>query len=82
VEWAATIGPFTAQLAGRIMAERAHTEQGYRSCMGLIGLSRRYGKERLEAAAQRAVRLHAHSYRSVKSILERAFGQNIHAARL
>jgi transposase len=66
VEWATTLGPFTAQLAGRIMAEWPHPEQGYRSCMGLIGLSRRYGKERLEAAAQRAIRLHAHSYRSVE----------------
>ena len=38
VEWAATIGPFTAQLAERIMAEQLHPEQGCRSCMGLIGL--------------------------------------------
>jgi len=53
VEWAGTIGPFTAQLAERIMAERPHPEQGYRSCMGLIGLGRRYGKDRLEAAATR-----------------------------
>jgi transposase len=71
VEWAATVGPFTAQLAGRILAERPHPEQGYRSCMGLIGLGRRYGQDRLEAAAQRAVHLQAHSYQSVKSILQR-----------
>ncbi len=70
VDWAATIGPFTAQLAGMIMAERPHAEQGYRSCMGLIGLGR-YGKDRLEAASRRAVHLQAHSYPSVKSILER-----------
>jgi transposase len=71
VEWAATIGPFTAQLTERIMAERPHPEQGYRSCMGLIGLGRRYSKDRLEAAARRAVHLQAHSYQSVKSILAR-----------
>ena len=71
VEWAGTVGPFTAQLAEKILAERPHPEQGYRSCMGLIGLGRRYGKDRLEAAAQRAIHLQAHSYRSVKSILER-----------
>jgi transposase len=71
VEWAATIGPFTAQPAERIMAEKPHPEQGYRSCMGLIGLGRRYGNERLEAAAQRAIHLQAHSYPSVKSILAR-----------
>ena len=39
--------------------------------MGLIGLGRRYGKDRLEAAAQRAIHLQTHSYRSVKSILAR-----------
>jgi transposase len=71
VEWAGTVGPFTAQLAEKILAEKPHPEQGYRSCMGLIGLGRRYGKERLEAAAQRALHLQAHSYPSVKSILER-----------
>jgi hypothetical protein len=53
------------------MAERPHPEQGYRACLGLIGLGRRYGKDRLEAAAQRALHLQAHSYPSVKSILAR-----------
>jgi len=78
VEWAATIGPFTAQLAGMIMAEKPHPEQGYRSCMGLIGMGRRYGKDRLEAACRRAVHLQAHSYHSVKSILERGLDrQNV-----
>ena len=71
IEWAATIGPFTAQLAERIMAEKPHPEQGYRSCMGLISLGRRYGKDRLEAASRRALHLQAHRYHSVKSILER-----------
>jgi hypothetical protein len=37
----------------------------------LIGLGRRYGKDRLEAAAQRAIHLQAHSYQSVKSMLAR-----------
>src|SRR5262249_207882 len=55
VEWAGTMGPFTAQLAEKILAGRPHPEQGYRSCMGLISLGRRYGKDRLEAAAQRAI---------------------------
>ena len=71
VDWAATIGPFTAQLAEKMLSERPHPEQGYRSCLGLIGLGRRYSKDRLEAAAQRALHLQAHSYQSVKSILAR-----------
>jgi len=46
--------------------------------MGLIGMGRRYGKDRLEAACRRAVHLQAHSYHSVKSILERGLDrQNV-----
>jgi transposase len=71
VEWAGTMGPFTAQLAEKILAGKPHPEQGYRACMGLIGLGRRYGKDRLEAAAQRAIHLQVHNYPRVKSILER-----------
>jgi len=71
VDWAATIGPFTAQLAEKMLSERPHPEQGYRSCLGLIGLGRRYSKDRLEAAAQRALHLQAHSYQKVKLILAR-----------
>ena len=71
LDWAATAGPFTARLAESIMAERPHPEQGFRACMGLVGLGRRYGGERLEAACTRAVRLKAHRYQSVKSMLQK-----------
>jgi transposase len=70
-EWAATIGPFTARMAETIMSDRPHPEQGFRSCLGLIGLGRRYGNDRLEAACTRAVRLRAYRYQSVKSMLMR-----------
>ena len=51
------------------MAHRAHPEQGYRSCLGLMRLAREYGNERLEAACARAQSIRAPHYRSVKSIL-------------
>jgi transposase len=51
------------------MARKPHPEQGYRSCLGIIRLSRRYGSERLEAACARALAIDAPSYRSVDSIL-------------
>jgi hypothetical protein len=55
----------------RALAERRHPEHGYRSCLGLMRLGDRYGRERLEAASQRALVVGARSYRSVQSILER-----------
>jgi transposase len=57
-------------LIERVMATRAHPQQGFRSCLGILRLSQRYGGERLEAACQRALQVGAVSYRSVRSILQ------------
>lgn len=71
VHWAESVGPETAALVAAILAERPHPEQGYRSCLGILRLERRYGKERLEAAAARGLRFRARSYRNLDSILRR-----------
>jgi transposase len=70
VRWAKTIGAQTATLVEAIMAERRHPEQGYRSCLGILRLAKKYGPERLEAACARAVSVRARSYRHVESILK------------
>jgi transposase len=51
-----------------IMARKTHPEQGYRSCLGIIRLAKKY-PQRLEKACQRASLCQAFSYQSVKSIL-------------
>ena len=70
IDWARTIGPQTAALAQAILADRPHPEQGYRSCLGILRLAKRYSAERLEAACRRAVAVDARSYRHVDSILK------------
>lgn len=70
LQWARTIGPMSEALCERILQSKAHPEQGYRACLGLLRLSKRYGAERLEAACQRALWTGAVYYRSVKNILE------------
>jgi len=70
VRWAHKTGPATAELIGSILASRPHPQQGFRACLGIIRLGQRYGDERLEAAARRALRIDARSYRSVHSILK------------
>lgn len=67
---AAAIGTKTAVLVERVMRERRHPEQGFRSAIGIVGLAKRYGAERLEAACTRALEIGARSYKSVKSILQ------------
>jgi transposase len=70
IHWAQTIGPNTARLAEAILAERTHPEHGYRSCLGILRLGKRYGDARLEAACGRAFAVGARSYRHVDAILK------------
>jgi transposase len=71
MSWAASIGPATGELVKRLLMEKQHPEQGYRSCLGLMRLARKVGHERMEAACTRALAIGAHRYRSVASILEK-----------
>src|SRR5207247_1967951 len=68
--WARSIGSHTEALVAAILADRPHPEQGYRSCLGILRLAKRYGDARLEAACTRAVAVSARSYRHVESILK------------
>jgi transposase len=69
IAWGARIGPSTEQVVTQMLERFPHPEQGYRACLGLFSLARRYTPARLEAAAHRALATHAVSYRSIKSIL-------------
>ena len=66
---AGTTGPSTAELVTALLAAKPHPEQGYRAGLGLMGLSKTYGPERMEAACTRVSQLRAPSYRTVATIL-------------
>lgn len=69
VGWASKIGPHAAELVAQIMKNRPHPEQGFRSCLALIGDAKRYPHERVEAACKRALGIGSPTRRSVISIL-------------
>jgi transposase len=69
ISWAAKTGTGTAMLIEKVLSGRPHAEQGYRACMGILNLGRYYEPERVEAAAQRALKYNTCSYRSMKAIL-------------
>ena len=75
-EWApCRFGPFPGEprwcAPGRLLDSRRHPQQVFRSCLGILRLPNRYGDERLEAPARRALAIGANSNRSVESILAR-----------
>jgi transposase len=69
LRWAATIGAATASLVQHLLESKPHPEQGYRACLGLLSLARKYGNARLEAGCARALALGAKTRKSVASIL-------------
>jgi transposase len=70
LDWVKTIGPECAKVVEKIMADRPHPEQGFRSALGIIRLGKAVGNDRLEAACRRALHFGTCSYTSLKSILQ------------
>jgi hypothetical protein len=60
IDWGQRIGVACGELVKRLLQTYKHPEYGYRSCLGLPSLSRRYGNARLEAACERALALAGH----------------------
>jgi transposase len=70
ISWAATVGPHTAAMVQKIMESRPHPEHGFRSCLGIMRMGKKYGLDRVEAACARSYAVGAYSYKSVESILK------------
>ncbi len=69
------IGVSTSELIDRILSSKRHPEQGYRPCLGIVRLAKRFSEKRLEKACRRALAHSVFSYRGVKAILEKGLDQ-------
>lgn len=69
--WAASeAGEHAARAVARIMADKPHPEQGFRSALGVIRLGKHYGADRLESACERALASGAVRFKSIENILK------------
>ena len=69
IDWGNDIGLATGAVVTKLLEQHKHPEHGYRACLGLLSLAKRYGKTRLEAACTVALQLRAYRYRHVRDIL-------------
>jgi transposase len=76
ISWAASSGVATSRVVETILESRPHPQQGFRSCLGMMRLGKRYGTERLEAACLRALKIGACSYKSIESMLKQGLENN------
>jgi hypothetical protein len=51
--------------------KKQYPEQSYKSCMGILSMAAKTGKERLNNVCKRALSYDAVSYNSIRNILER-----------
>lgn len=70
LSWTRQTGPNTCLFMERVMERRQHREQGFKTCLWLKRLGDKYGTDRVEAAAARALSIGAYTGRSVDSILK------------
>lgn len=70
IRWAQKIGPWTCHVVKTLLGSKRHPEQAYRSCLGVLKLSDRYGEARLEAACKRAAQFALYAYRHIHNILK------------
>ena len=69
IHWGQQIGPNTGGFVTQLLHSFRHPEHGYRSCLGLLSLAKRYGSQRVESACTLALEIGAMRYRHVRDIL-------------
>jgi transposase len=75
IEKAAQIDTSVEALILHILEHKQHPEQAYKSCLGVLSLEKKVGKERLVNACKRALEHKIYNYKIVKNILEKGLDQ-------
>jgi transposase len=70
INWAKNIGEHVQIVVEHILARAQHPEQGYKTCLGILNLAKKFGKDRLNKACKRAVNFQHFSYKGIKNILD------------
>jgi transposase len=75
INWAASIGGYTIKAIEKVFEKKDHQEQAFRSCLGILTLTKSYSNERLEKACQYAYMHDVCNRKSILSILEKGIDQ-------
>jgi transposase len=71
INWASKIDESVREFIIKVLESKAHPEQAYKTCQGVLNYERRVGRKRLIAACTRALDYQNYSYRIIKNILEK-----------
>ena len=65
------IGQQTQDFFQQLFEYKAHPQQAYKACMGILSLRKGFSDERINAACKRADYFQNYSYKAIKNILEK-----------
>jgi transposase len=71
ISWASSIHEDVRLYVLKVLDQKQHPEQAYKSCLGILGFCKKVGNERLIKACQRALGYGAYNYKTIQKILER-----------
>jgi transposase len=66
LRWAGSIDPSVELLISHLLNKKQHPEQSYKSCHGILSLSKKIGNERLTSVCSKALEYGTYSYGMVK----------------
>ncbi|RIV72192.1 hypothetical protein [Flagellimonas aequoris] len=73
IAWAGNIGDSCQGYIMAILDQKQHPEQSYKSCLGVLHLAKKYGRDRLDSACRRATEYGAYNYNMVERILKKGW---------
>jgi transposase len=70
IKWASNLGNPVKDVIETVLISRKHPEQGYKTCLGILNLAKKYSAPRLVKACERAFRYECCSYKAIENILK------------
>jgi len=70
LEEAMAIGEYTHKAVEKILSNKKHVVQSYKSCQGVLSLRKQYSRERMESACKRLSECSSVSYTMIKNVLQ------------
>lgn len=71
INWGRNIGQSTEQMIRKVIEIREYPEQAFKVCLGILNLTKKYGRVQLEAACKRALWFRIYSYKKIGNILKK-----------
>ena len=71
INWGANIDDAVKEFIIQVLEKKQHPEQAYKSCMGVLSMERKVGRERLTNACKRALEYGIYNYMIIKKILDK-----------